>query len=347
MDPPPLRGSSRPLRKKRSNRTSNLTISLSPELPHQSARSITSPVKRSPAKPSHALQSAPSSLVSPVRSTVTLTQQRNYSNLSPDLLAPPLSASLASADYGSLRSERHEERADSTETVRGPLDRGRTPPLTPFPPWVSEDEDESCEIRGWGGSVQRSTSRMNGKQHGYDGGHVPVTVVRLEGRWIISSAIHGFFLALQFAVALAVFSALMWVTVSKEDEPENDFTEWLWTLVDPILVTLLLLCSITLLAHEVKLLSSVALLYLQSLILAVTTVASVVLWARCFQEQSPDVKGVLMGCNVMLWGLALFGFIRAAVVWKVELSEGMDVERGVEYGTFAPWGGGDERRGSL
>ncbi|KAJ3467527.1 hypothetical protein MRS44_005091 [Fusarium solani] len=344
---PPLRG---PIRKKRSTRASNLTISLAPELAPPTSRSITSPVRRSPARPSPARQSAPSSLVSPVRST-TITQQRNYSGPSPDFLAPPLSASLVSADYGSIRSEPPEERADSTETVRGPLtlDRGGTPPLTPFPRWVSNDEDDSCDVRGWEESVQQSTSRMDNKQHSYDGRHVPVTIVRLEGRWIISSAIHGFVLVTQFAVSLGVFSALMWVTVWKEDEPASDFTEWLWTFVDPILVTLLLLCSATLLAHEVKLLSSVALLYLQSLILAVTTAASVVLWARFFQEQSPEVKGVLMGCNVMLWGLALFGFIRAAVVWKAELSEegGLDVERGMTYGTFVPWGVGDDRRGSL
>ncbi|KAH7271130.1 hypothetical protein B0J15DRAFT_389085 [Fusarium solani] len=321
---PPLRG---PIRKKRSTRASNLTISLAPELAPPTSRSITSPVRRSPARPSPARQSAPSSLVSPVRST-TITQQRNYSGPSPDFLAPPLSASLVSADHGSIRG---------------------TPPLTPFPRWVSDDEDDSCDVRGWEESVQQSTSRMDNKQHSYDGRHVPVTIVRLEGRWIISSAIHGFVLVTQFAVSLGVFSALMWVTVWKEDEPASDFTEWLWTFVDPILVTLLLLCSATLLAHEVKLLSSVALLYLQSLILAVTTAASVVLWARFFQEQSPEVKGVLMGCNVMLWGLALFGFIRAAVVWKAELSEegGLDVERGMAYGTFVPWGVGDDRRGSL
>ncbi|RMJ13518.1 hypothetical protein CDV36_006802 [Fusarium kuroshium] len=330
MEPPPLRNA---IRKKRSTRASNLTISLAPELAPPSSRSITSPVRRSPARPSPAQQSAPSSLVSPVRGT---TQQHNYSGPSPDFLAP--------ADYGSIRSERPDERADSTETVRGPLslDRGGTPPLTPFPRWVS-DEDED-DVRAWD---EQSTSRMDNKL-GFDGRNVPVTVVRLEGRWIVSSAIHGFVLAMQFAVSLGVFSALMWVTVWKEDEPGNDFTEWLWTFVDPILITLLLPCSITLLAHEVKLLSSVALLYLQSLILAVTTAASVVLWARCFQEQSPEVKGVLMGCNVMLWGLALFGFIRAAVVWKAEVGDevGVDVERGVAYGTFVPWGG-DERRGSL
>lgn len=221
---PPLRG---PIRKKRSTRASNLTISLAPELAPPTSRSITSPVRRSPARPSPARQSAPSSLVSPVRST-TITQQRNYSGPSPDFLAPPLSASLVSADYGSIRSEPPEERADSTETVRGPLtlDRGGTPPLTPFPRWVSDDEDDSCDVRGWEESVQQSTSRMNNKQHSYDGRHVPVTIVRLEGRWIISSAIHGFVLVTQFAVSLGVFSALMWVTVWKEDEPGSDFTEW-------------------------------------------------------------------------------------------------------------------------
>lgn len=122
----------------------------------------------------------------------------------------------------------------------------------------------------------------------------------------------------------------------------------LWKLADPTLVVVLLLCSASLLAHEVKLLSSVALLYLQSLILAATTVSSLVLWARCFQEESRSVKGVLMGCNVLMWGLALFGFIRAVVIWKVEANEyEMDQERAVMYGTFLPWGEGDDRRESL
>lgn len=92
--------------------------------------------------------------------------------------------------------------------------------------------------------------------------------------------------------------------------------------------------------HEVKPLSSVALLYLESLILAATTLSSLVLWARCFQDESRSVKGVLMGCNVMMWGLALFGFIRAVVIWKVESQDDeADQERAVMYGTFVPWDG--------
>lgn len=102
-----------------------------------------------------------------------------------------------------------------------------------------------------------------------------------------------------------------------------------------------ILCSATLIAHEVKVLSSVAHLYLQALILALTTMASGYLWVKCLGEESRHVKGVIMGCSVMIWGLALFGFLRAVVVWKVE-GEGSD-EASVGYGTFVPW---EERRGS-
>lgn len=99
------------------------------------------------------------------------------------------------------------------------------------------------------------------------------------------------------------------------------------------------LSAVTLLAHEIKVLSAVVLLYLQSGILVVTTMASLVLWLRCFQEDDPAVKGVLMGCNLFMWGLGFFAFVRVAVLWKAE-----DETRGglvgpgvVSYGTFVPW----------
>lgn len=68
------------------------------------------------------------------------------------------------------------------------------------------------------------------------------------------------------------------------------------------------------------------------------------MWARCIEEHSRAVKGVLMGCNVLMWGLALFGFVRAVVVWKIEVE--IEEERGfgraqgaraLTYGTFVPW----------
>ncbi|KAF5648358.1 integral peroxisomal membrane [Fusarium sp. NRRL 52700] len=258
----PHRDANRTLRKKRSNRSSALTLSLSPEHAQQTQqRNLTSPAKASP--------SMRSSLVSPdllSRSASSATYHRNISGF-----GPSPGTSLASIDYPS--------RAESALTIRAPttLERGDSPPLTPFPPWVSEEEDEGgedCENRNWEGS----TTRTDGKR--------------------------------------------------------------LWKFADPTLVVVLLLCSASLLIHEVKLLSSVALLYLESLILAATTLSSLVLWARCFQEESRSVKGVLMGCNVMMWGLALFGFIRAVVIWKVESHDDeADQERAVMYGTFVPWDG--------
>ncbi|RGP77487.1 hypothetical protein FLONG3_4406 [Fusarium longipes] len=335
MELPLPRDAARTLRKKRSSRASALTLSFSPErAQHQhTQRSITSPARSSSAV-------RHSSLVSPEllsrSASTTLPHHQHHRNISASRPSP------SSIDYGSMHSE---ARAESALTIRPPttLERGGSPPLTPFPPWVSEEEDEGedeCENRTWEGSTT--------KRHSYDGGHVPVTILHVEGRWVVSSVMHGLVLALQFAVTLGVFGALMWITVWKENEPGNDFDDWLWKFADPSLVIVLLLCSASLIIHEVKLLSSVALLYLESVILVATTVASFVLWARCFQEESRSVKGVLMGSNVLMWGLAFFGFVRAVVIWRVEMNEGdVDQERAVMYGTFVPWGNGDERRESL
>lgn len=131
-----------------------------------------------------------------------------------------------------------EARTESALTIRPPTERGGTPPLTPFPPWVSEEEDEGdeeCENRTW----ENSTT----KRHSYDGGHVPVTIVRVEGRWVVSSVIHGLVLVLQFAVTLGVFNALMWITVWKENEPGNDFDNWLVFLPYPIIIFQLVIGS--------------------------------------------------------------------------------------------------------
>ncbi|KAF4459700.1 hypothetical protein FALBO_13550 [Fusarium albosuccineum] len=351
MDPQPPGNLNSTIRKKRRDRASALALLTTPEASKQKPRIIQSPSKLSPA-----LRSAPA--ITPpdfvARSASTASHQRNTSVTSLDTTGSLLGASLPAVGNVSIRYELPEERAESTETVRGSLDRerGATPPLTPFPPFLlgpRERDEEAYDPCVWEGSMQLSESVAHGKRQSYDGGHVPVTVMRIESRWVINSVMHGFVLALQFVVALGVFGALMWVTVWKENEPGNDFAEWLWTFADPILVALLLLCSATLLAHETKLLSSVALLYLQSLILVVTTIASLILWTRCFQEQSPAVKGVLMGCNVLMWGLALFGFLRAVVLWKVEATEerGMDVERRFSYGTFVSLNAGDERRESV
>lgn len=108
----------------------------------------------------------------------------------------------------------------------------------------------------------------------------------------------------------------------------------MWKYAEPGLGATFLLCSGTLIAHEVKTLSTVALLYLQSAILAITTVTSMILWARCFEERSRGVKGLLLSANVFMWCLSFFGFIRAVVLWMAEVNELGKKCKGMSYGTF-------------
>ncbi|KAK7418205.1 hypothetical protein QQZ08_011358 [Neonectria magnoliae] len=250
----------------------------------------------------------------------------------------PVSLDPASPTSSEGRSELGALRATSADTIRGPTrDRDATPPpLTPFPPWRGDSEDE-WEHRRW-----QDAGRESPKRQRDDEGGAPFAVVGFESRWILSSILHGVVLLLQFVVALAVFSALMWVAVCKQSEDDTQFWEWLWNLAAPSLVGILIICSATVLAHEVHLLSAVALLYLQCLILVFTTATSLILWAQCIEERSRPVKGVLMGCNTFMWGLALFGFVRAVVVWKADAVDeprsGLrEVRRVVSYGTFVPW----------
>ncbi|KAI5464821.1 hypothetical protein BGZ63DRAFT_421815 [Mariannaea sp. PMI_226] len=222
-------------------------------------------------------------------------------------------------------------RSASAETVRGPTTSRHylTPPLTRFPPWAG-DSDGDCEC----GQRDRDRTKRSG-----------LSVIGVEGRWLLNCIMHAMVLAMQFIATLVVLSALMWMAVWQKSDEDVEFWEWLWQFAEPSLVGILLVCSATLLAHEVRILSSVALLFLQCAILFLTTLASIFMWIRCIGEYNSTVKGLLMGCNVLIWGLSLFGFMRAVVIWKVEME--MDEERmpqyggrepqRVSYGTFVPW----------
>lgn len=59
-------------------------------------------------------------------------------------------------------------------------------------------------------------------------------------------------------------------------------------------------------------------LYLQSGVLVLTTLAAVTLVARCLEQESRAVKGVITGCCMWMWATMFLGFLRAVVVWKVE-----------------------------
>jgi hypothetical protein len=104
----------------------------------------------------------------------------------------------------------------------------------------------------------------------------------------------------------------------------------LWTIAEPSVGILLLLCFSTLMAHEVRSLSNVAHLYLQAAILVVATLVAGALVIRCLEQESRTVKGVITGCCAWMWASALLGFLRAAVIWKMEPMDSCDYEAGAE-----------------
>lgn len=211
-------------------------------------------------------------------------------------------------------------------------ERGATPPLTPFPPWISDSEDEQEEqvvqVRRWEGpnAVEALTLVKN---RGEALRHNRPSTVESRHQWLFHSIIDGVILVLQTTTALGVLSALVSITAWKRTDLAVDL--WLWSCLGVII----LICSGSLIMHEARILTVVVLLYLQAAILAATTATSLMLWARCLAEENRVVRGLVMGCNVFMWGLSLFGFARAVMVWTVEDEDERERDRRVEYGTFA------------
>lgn len=81
-----------------------------------------------------------------------------------------------------------------------------------------------------------------------------------------------------------------------------------------------------------------ALLYVQAGVLAMTTCTALALTVRSFEQESRAVKGALMGCDVLMWGMAFVGFVRAVVVWRATGERGdAEMHRGIAYGRSVPW----------
>lgn len=75
-------------------------------------------------------------------------------------------------------------------------------------------------------------------------------------------------------------------------------------------------CVSTLALHEVRVLSPVAILYLEALILTMTTATSLALWVWVLSEASSQtVEATFTGCIVMMQGSAMLAFSRAELVW--------------------------------
>ncbi|CAM1502338.1 Fc.00g043220.m01.CDS01 [Cosmosporella sp. VM-42] len=342
----PPAGPSRIARKPRKgdDRSNALTLSLSPRPPRASVSSNISPHRPSPARS----ELAPSPEM--IGQRTPSVNMQSVSTASPDSLQLKPSASHEPLP---VRSEFLKQRSPSAATVRGPStsDKARTPPLTPFPPWISDSESISGEESE--GEVWMETNRHSvleplkrheeHDEHQHQDQHddTQSTVTRFDSKWLFNSIMHGVILALQFLTSLAVFSALAWVSIWTKSEGNAEFWDWLWIYTEPCLGIILILCCGTLIAHEVTTLSTVALLYLQSAILILTTTTSLMLWVRSFEEDNRAAKSVLTGCNLFMWGLAFFGFVRSVVLWRVEVKEekrGRGTQ-GSHYGTFVSCGG--------
>ncbi|KYK60235.1 hypothetical protein DCS_01372 [Drechmeria coniospora] len=190
-------------------------------------------------------------------------------------------------------------------------------PLTPFPPWEGgADEDD-----GPGSSPIPESSPARDQ--------VELRAAQfLRRRRALHVAMDGTLLVGQCLVCLAVASVVLGVVVWKEEgapSPDGDLSG---ACLATMLLVVFAVCLGTLVAHEVRLLRTVVLLYLQALILTMTTGASFALWLGMLatgQDVDQLAKGVAVGSIAMMVGTAAVAFSRAVAVWwwAVEVS-GMD-----------------------
>lgn len=233
----------RPRRKR--VRRNTLTLSISPELPPGGVP------RAQPSQPRFFLGPEPSPTVSTYLQAPESLGSSSYGAIftSPESVEPVLvgsinpplepvlgasfTSSLGSVLGSSINSslgpcstisEHIPLRPSSTDTVRGPTtERESTPPLTPFPPWI-DDSEEDWQARGWQDGHQGNRAAPKRQRESIR--YAPFAVVEAETRWLLSSILHGVVLALQFSIALAVFSALMSVAVWKKPDSDVQFWEW-------------------------------------------------------------------------------------------------------------------------
>lgn len=107
----------------------------------------------------------------------------------------------------------------------------------------------------------------------------------------------------------------------------------IWTVTQPILIGLTVSTFGLLIINELRGLSTVALLYLQSAILIVVTITCFSLSAHGFEQNSVAVQAAVLSCAITLWGWSVLSFLRVALVWRVESQRD---EEGEYVGPFVP-----------
>ncbi|EHK23346.1 uncharacterized protein TRIVIDRAFT_64202 [Trichoderma virens Gv29-8] len=141
--------------------------------------------------------------------------------------------------------------------------------------------------------------------------------VKMQG--VLHTVMHGVVLVLQCGVSLGVLTLFAWIALWKDEDGGLVGIPGSMLRSLPSLTTtfVLFISFVTLLIHEIYVLSPVVLLYLQAAILALTTVSATTMWMNCVQEDNVMLKCALISCSIMFWGMSGLAFLRAVVVWKV------------------------------
>ena len=93
-------------------------------------------------------------------------------------------------------------------------------------------------------------------------------------------------------------------------------TRRLWQYLQPGLGLILATCCGTLVAHETRVLSTVAMLYLQAVIMTMTALTLLAAWGWLLEQDADQLAtGVVVGCVAMMMGVAVFAFFRVALIW--------------------------------
>ncbi|PHH77748.1 hypothetical protein CDD80_262 [Ophiocordyceps camponoti-rufipedis] len=206
--------------------------------------------------------------------------------------------SSVAADGQRLRREPSFMASTSSESVVQPA---TGTPLTPFPPLKAAEP---------GSSTQRASPGQQHQDEVADGVY--------GYRWSLNTAMHGAVLFGQCVVTLAVLSGFLYTAIVDKSNVNPVGQEMPWKYAETALGLTLATCVGVLALHETRVLSSVAVLYLQALILIMTMMTSLAMWIWIFTHStSRIVMGAVVSGVAMLMGTAMLAFFRAALVWWI------------------------------
>ncbi|PFH61620.1 hypothetical protein XA68_16795 [Ophiocordyceps unilateralis] len=188
----------------------------------------------------------------------------------------------------------------------------RESPLTPFPPLRTASGAELGEatVEEPGASTHEALPTSSQQDLVADRPN--------RHQWSLNTAMHGVVLFGQCLVTLAVLSGFLYCAVVDIGSEKLKNSGMPWKYAEPSLGLILATCGGVLALHETRVLSTVAVLYLQALILVMTMGTSLALWIWILTHTTSQiVKGAVVSGVTMLMGTAMIAFFRAALIWWI------------------------------